>query len=123
MNQVRLEPKNESIAVVEVKSTPSQSEVKSIDNYRTIDYHPLLWLPMSICLTVLGGALVLLFKPKKRIDKNCQTSSVIDRIPCRQCQFFTRNPHLYCTVRPTEAMTENAIDCPDFQKKQEEERE
>ncbi|UBF28633.1 hypothetical protein K9N68_12570 [Kovacikia minuta CCNUW1] len=36
------------------------------------------------------------------------------QIPCANCQFFTRDYHLKCTVHPSIALTEDAIDCPDF---------
>ncbi len=35
------------------------------------------------------------------------------RIPCAGCQFFTSDYHLKCTVRPSAALTEAAINCPD----------
>ncbi|MBC7970029.1 MAG: hypothetical protein H7Z11_07880 [Verrucomicrobia bacterium] len=37
------------------------------------------------------------------------------RIPCAGCQFFTRDYHLKCTVRPSTALTEAAISCPDYE--------
>ncbi|MGA7937212.1 MAG: hypothetical protein WCA35_26915 [Kovacikia sp.] len=36
------------------------------------------------------------------------------QIPCANCQFFTKDYHLKCTVHPSLALTEEAIDCPDF---------
>lgn len=36
------------------------------------------------------------------------------RIPCAQCRYATRDYHLKCPVRPVEAFSEQAIDCPDF---------
>lgn len=35
-------------------------------------------------------------------------------IPCSNCKFFTNDYRLKCTVRPTIANTEEAIDCPDY---------
>ncbi|MBD1998732.1 hypothetical protein H6F88_06180 [Oculatella sp. FACHB-28] len=37
------------------------------------------------------------------------------QIPCANCQFFTGDYHLKCTVHPTMALTEEAIDCMDHQ--------
>lgn len=37
------------------------------------------------------------------------------QIPCANCQFFTGDYHLKCTVHPTIALTEEAIDCLDHQ--------
>lgn len=38
-------------------------------------------------------------------------------IPCVGCQFFTDDYHLKCTVHPSTANTEEAINCLDFQGK------
>jgi len=37
------------------------------------------------------------------------------RIPCAGCQFFTSDYHLKCTVHPSLALTEDAIDCMDYE--------
>ena len=37
------------------------------------------------------------------------------QIPCADCQFFTSDYHLKCTVHPSTALTEDAIDCMDFE--------
>jgi hypothetical protein len=37
------------------------------------------------------------------------------QIPCTSCRFFTGSYHLKCTVHPTIALSEAAIDCPDHQ--------
>lgn len=36
------------------------------------------------------------------------------KIPCAHCQYFTGDYHLKCTVRPTLALSEAAIDCIDY---------
>ncbi|MBW4469783.1 MAG: hypothetical protein KME45_05195 [Stenomitos rutilans HA7619-LM2] len=41
-------------------------------------------------------------------------SQQMHRIPCAGCQFFTSDYHLKCTVRPSAALTEEAISCPDY---------
>jgi hypothetical protein len=45
------------------------------------------------------------------------TAKQMHQIPCTNCQFFTDNYRLKCTVRPSIANTEEAIDCTDFQPK------
>lgn len=37
------------------------------------------------------------------------------RVPCADCQFFTHDYHLKCPVHPATALSEAAIDCPDFE--------
>jgi hypothetical protein len=36
------------------------------------------------------------------------------KIPCANCVFFTNDYRLKCPVRPTNALTEDAIGCPDY---------
>ena len=36
------------------------------------------------------------------------------KIPCRSCQFYSNNPYIRCAIRPTDALTEQAIDCSDY---------
>ncbi len=45
------------------------------------------------------------------------TAKQMHQIPCAGCQFFTNNYRLKCTVHPSIANTEAAIDCSDFQAK------
>jgi|JI8StandDraft_2_1071088.scaffolds.fasta_scaffold107713_1 hypothetical protein len=41
----------------------------------------------------------------------------LHQIPCADCAFFTGDYHLKCPVRPSDALSEAAINCPDFQPK------
>lgn len=36
------------------------------------------------------------------------------QIPCANCQFFTGSPYLKCTLHPTIALSEEAINCRDY---------
>ena len=45
------------------------------------------------------------------------TAKQMHQIPCSGCQFFTDNYRLKCTVRPSIANTEEAINCSDYQPK------
>ncbi|WP_330203289.1 hypothetical protein [Cyanobacterium sp. Dongsha4] len=51
------------------------------------------------------------------IDIN-KRSQKMHQIPCTNCQYFTSNFYLKCPVNPSTANTELAINCRDFQKKQ-----
>lgn len=41
----------------------------------------------------------------------------LHQIPCADCEFFTNDYRLKCTVRPCVACTEDAIGCTDFEPK------
>jgi hypothetical protein len=41
-------------------------------------------------------------------------SRQMHQIPCSNCQYFTHNYHLKCTIQPRIANTEQALNCSDF---------
>lgn len=41
-------------------------------------------------------------------------SKQMHQIPCSNCQYFTNDYHLKCTIQPRIANTELAVDCSDF---------
>lgn len=45
------------------------------------------------------------------------TSKRLHQIPCSHCQYFTGDYRLKCTVQPSIANTEDAIECLDYQPK------
>lgn len=45
------------------------------------------------------------------------TSKKMHSIPCADCQYFTGDYRLKCTVRPTVANTQEALNCTDYQAK------
>ncbi len=52
-----------------------------------------------------------LFAASRDTVKRAQT---MHQIPCANCQFFTNDYRLKCTVHPNTALTESAIGCRDF---------
>jgi hypothetical protein len=48
------------------------------------------------------------------IESVRETTQKMHRIPCSDCQFFTKDYSLKCTVHPYRACTEEAIACRDF---------
>lgn len=37
------------------------------------------------------------------------------QIPCANCQFFTQNYYLKCPVHPSKALSDAAVNCPDYE--------
>lgn len=37
------------------------------------------------------------------------------RVPCRNCQYFSNNPYLKCAVNPGAVLTEEALKCSEYQ--------
>ncbi|BAZ29507.1 hypothetical protein NIES4074_19540 [Cylindrospermum sp. NIES-4074] len=51
------------------------------------------------------------------VRDSVSTAKQMHQIPCTNCQFFTADYRLKCTVHPSTANTEAAIDCCDYQPK------
>ncbi|WP_009632541.1 hypothetical protein [Synechocystis sp. PCC 7509] len=43
---------------------------------------------------------------------------VLHQIPCKNCKFYSSDPHLKCAVNPSTVLTEKAIDCSDYTAKE-----
>jgi hypothetical protein len=62
------------------------------------------WILVLLVVWSMGAAIREAVTTTKRLHK----------IPCSNCQFFTNSHYLKCPVHPSEALTENAINCPDY---------
>ncbi|MCY7337131.1 MAG: hypothetical protein LH613_13120 [Chamaesiphon sp.] len=51
----------------------------------------------------------------KSVKKDWQHLRRLHQIPCDRCVFFTGEYNLKCTVHPSKALKEEAIDCMDYQ--------
>jgi hypothetical protein len=50
------------------------------------------------------------------VTQTPKAASRMHQIPCSKCQYFTQDYFLKCTVHPHRALSEDAIDCRDFEK-------
>ena len=60
----------------------------------------ILCLMASIILTVARAEIIALNR--------------LPQLPCRNCQFFSKNPYLKCAVHPYIALTKKANNCSDY---------
>ncbi|ERN42301.1 hypothetical protein KR51_00010280 [Rubidibacter lacunae KORDI 51-2] len=49
------------------------------------------------------------------VDDGRKRLQRLHRIPCHRCQYYTGSPYLKCTVHPSMALSEDALDCRDYQ--------
>jgi hypothetical protein len=69
---------------------------------------------IPLCLACVWAiAAIVSGLPKVTHEKNLALKRH-SKIPCRTCQFYSNNPYIRCAIRPTDALTEHAIDCPDY---------
>ncbi len=88
------------------QSQPIARNAKSIDFF---DFVTLLMVCSTIVLlTATCNYLSKVIRPPIK-------SSETDKLPCRSCQYFNSNYHLKCAVRPTDVMTDRALECRDYE--------
>lgn len=77
-----------------------------------------LFKPVILQLRFVGACSVLGFfgwsLARSVLDMVAQAKKM-HQIPCTKCRFFTGDYRLKCTVNPSVANTEQAIDCSDYQ--------
>lgn len=73
---------------------------------------------MSVVLSLIAWSLLLMIG--LTLAHLCRDGAarvkVLHQIPCSDCAFFTCQACLKCSVHPVWAATEQAIDCPDFER-------
>ncbi len=75
---------------------------------------------IQVCLVPLcfvlawGFIFILIWTIWSSVRDVTQRAQKMHQIPCANCQFFTHNYLLKCTVNPKVANTEEAIDCSDY---------
>lgn len=52
------------------------------------------------------------------VQETAKRTRRLHQIPCAQCRYFTNSYHLKCTVHPTIALSEAAIECGDYESKE-----
>jgi hypothetical protein len=71
---------------------------------------------LNIVLACFAWAFVVavLVTVASAIQRSSRIARRMHAIPCTRCRYFTGEMLLKCPVNPKAALTEQAIDCPDF---------
>lgn len=68
-------------------------------------------VPLAIWVLVLLLVLAILLA----IQDGTRRLRRLHQVPCFGCRYYTGSPYLKCPVRPRDAASEAAIDCPDYE--------
>ena len=86
-----------------------------------VQYHNIQIPDLALSLAPLGfifvWAIFLLLFHKIHTntdDKVCVKNKILQKVPCKKCQFFANNHYLKCAVKPDTVLTEEAIDCSEY---------
>ncbi len=74
--------------------------------------------PILVPLCFVGAWFIIalaIWNTLSAVRDGVKRAETMHQIPCPNCKFFTDDYHLKCPVRPTDAMSETAINCPDFE--------
>ncbi|WP_233501703.1 hypothetical protein [Acaryochloris thomasi] len=73
-------------------------------------------LQVPMCFISAWGLILLMgWRLTLAVRTGVSVSTRLHQIPCADCQFFTGDYRLKCTVHPDTALSERAIDCRDFE--------
>jgi hypothetical protein len=71
---------------------------------------------VPICFAIAWLVVILtLWSLTTAVRDVISRAQTMHRIPCANCRFFTNTPVLKCPVHPSNALSELAIDCPDYE--------
>ncbi|MEM8611538.1 MAG: hypothetical protein AAGF93_05935 [Cyanobacteria bacterium P01_H01_bin.105] len=69
-----------------------------------------------ICIVIAWSMVILgIWQVVAATRDGVQRAQTMHRIPCSSCSFFTNQAVLKCPLHPTQALSEEAIDCVDFE--------
>jgi hypothetical protein len=69
-----------------------------------------------MCLVVAWAVVILgVWQIVATVRDSVKRAQQMHQIPCAGCKFFTNSRHLKCPLHPVEALSEQAINCPDFE--------
>ncbi|MER3433291.1 MAG: hypothetical protein C4288_07650 [Leptolyngbya sp. ERB_1_1] len=83
--------------------------------------HLIHWLQpilVPVCF-IVAWALILMtvWRVFEATRDTVKQAKQMHQIPCPDCEFFTGDYNLKCPVHPTTALSEDAIECPDYYSK------
>ena len=80
--------------------------------------HLLQPLAVPVCFVAAWGLLFIAgWSGVSFFKDGLNRAQKMHKIPCSRCQYFTENYHLKCSVHPTSALSEAAINCIDYEER------
>jgi hypothetical protein len=107
-----------STTVIEASNSllPSQRRMDNLDPAFPTPH--ILWgtIGSLVIISTIGGLIYAYLFNRKQ---NSFRGNPPDRIICSRCQYFNNNNFLKCALHPARVLTEQAIDCIDYDQKTE----
>lgn len=71
---------------------------------------------VPVCFVVAWGLVGLMaWNTISAIRDGLSQATVMHKVPCAECRFFTNDYRLKCPIHPRNALSESAINCSDFE--------
>lgn len=95
------------------------SEVSPEARPKTVNAPDALMMLGPVGFIVSWTVLFLMLSKVGTVARNeiCVSVKRLQRLPCRNCQFFANNAYLKCAVNPALVLTEKAFNCSDYSPK------
>ncbi|MEB3281291.1 MAG: hypothetical protein VKK42_20445 [Lyngbya sp.] len=82
----------------------------------SVIFHPVRLL---YSISALGLTALFIWSLQQAFRDGIHHLKRLHSIPCSRCAYFTGDYHLKCTVHPKMALTEEALECGDFESSRE----
>lgn len=71
---------------------------------------------VPVCFVLAWGLIgLILWNLTAALRDGVARATVMHKIPCAECRYFTNDHRLKCPIHPKIALSEAAIDCTDFE--------
>lgn len=94
------------------QSDPKVENVKPLEGVSS-DF---IMLGGFVGFVICWAAIFLMLSKRVRLARKEVAINIksLEQIPCKNCNFYSNDPHLKCAVNPSVVMTEKAVDCTDY---------
>jgi hypothetical protein len=71
---------------------------------------------VPVCFVLAWGLVAITaWNLVSAVQDGVSRATVMHKIPCAECRYFTNDHRLKCPIHPKVALSESAIDCADFE--------
>jgi uncharacterized membrane protein YciS (DUF1049 family) len=95
------------------QSVVELNEVKPNSSIPTSDLM-MAFFPIGFVIGWTGLFLMLSKLRTVAMDRMIATTNSLNKVQCKNCQFFSSNRYLKCAVQPSLVLTKEAESCPDY---------
>ena len=98
-----------------VQTTQSDTNLENVKPLRGLTSDFIMFWGIIGFVTCWTAIFFMLSKRARVARKEIAVDiKTLHQIPCKNCKFYSNEPHLKCAVNPSIVLTEQAINCSDY---------